>query len=622
MATTAARSQGPAFDEVAHLTAGVSYLQTGDFRFQPENGLLPQAWAGLAVAGDPTVSLPASSGPAWDRSDVWTVGRRFLFGQGNALSRILGRARAMTTVLALLCATLVWLWSRRLFGPDGALLSLAACALSPAMLAHGALVTSDMAAALFFLASTAALWRLLDRLNVGGVLLAAGALCGLVLSKASAVLIGPIAVLLVLVRLLRAEPLPVGRYRLVGPRRLAALGGVAAVVTALVIAGVWAAYGLRYSTFEPELASEQTDFNKPLESMLAATGGFEAPLRMAFEQRVLPEPWLYGFTFVLAHSAARPAFLRGEVRTTGWWWFFPYAMAVKTPLALLALVLLGVAGALRGPRRELAPLFALLAVYWAFSISSHLNIGHRHLLPTLPPLFVLVGGAARWLRAGAGPRLAILALVGGLALTTVSAFPAYLSWFNVLVGGPQHGWKHLVDSSLDWGQDLPALAQLLDGVEEPVALSYFGSADPRAFGIDARPLPSFFPLPGASADPLTPGVYAISATMLQALYLRPSGAWTPAYEEAYRRGLGRWTDWQASAGDPAARQRLVGLLGSEAAWRDELSLFDALRFARLAAHLRQREPDARAGWSILVYRVGAAELNRALQGPPPLPQER
>lgn len=621
LAITAARSRGPAFDELAHLTAGVSYLQTGDFRFQPENGLLPQAWAGLAVAGDPTVALPPTAGPVWDQSDVWTAGQRFFFEQGNQPSRLLGRARAMVTVLGVLCALLVWLWSRALFGPVGGLLSLTLCALSPAMLAHGALVTSDMATALFFLASTAALWRLLERLNVGGVLLAAAALCGLTLSKASAALIVPIALVLVVARLARREALPVGRHRLEGPgRQAAALGLVALVVGSLVIAGVWAAYGARWSAFEPELTSAETEFNKPLEPMLERTGALEAPLRIALERRLLPQAWVYGFTFVLAHSRARPAFLRGEHRDTGWWWFFPYAMAVKTPLPLLALLVLGLVGAAREERRrDLVPLAALVGVYWAFSVTSNLNIGHRHLLPTLPPLFVLAGGGARWLRGPGGARLAMLGLLVGLLLSTVAAFPRYLGFFNRLVGGPSEGWRHLVDSSLDWGQDLPALSQALAAETGPVALSYFGSADPRAFGIDAEPLPSYFPLAGSDVEPtpLTPGLYAISATMLQAVYLRAAGPWTAEHEARYRESFARWLDWRDTADDPAARAALVGLLGSEQAWRDELALFAELRFARLAATLRQREPDGRAGWSILLYRVGPDELKRAVVGPAP-----
>ncbi len=621
LATTAARNRGPAFDEVSHLTAGVSVLQTGDFRFQPENGILPATLAGLGALGDPDLGLPVTAGPAWDSSDVWTVGRRFFFEQGNSPSRLLGRSRAMITALAMLCGLLVWLWSRALFGQAGGLLSLTLFALSPTVLAHGAMVTSDMAAALFFLASTAALWRLMERLNVGGVLLAAAVLCGLTLSKPSAVLIGPIAALLVLARLARDEPLPVGRHRIVGRgRQLAALAGVAIVTAALVIAGVWAAYGARWSAFEPDLSSDQTDFITPMEPMLETAGVLQAPLRLAADERLLPQAWVYGFVHVYAHSKSRPAFLRGRYSKTGWWWFFPYAMLVKTPLPMLALLLLGlVAAATHERRAALVPLVVLIGVYWAFSVTSHLNIGHRHLLPTLPPLFVLAGAGARWLRAPGGARLGLLALVAGLLLTTVAAFPRYVAFFSTLIGGPSEGWRHLVDSSLDWGQDLPALAQELADETGPVALSYFGSGDPRAFGIEARALPSFLSLAGSreEPEPLTPGLYAISATMLHAIYVRPWGRWTDEYEQRYRESFLRWLDWQGSADDPAVRAELVRLMGSKQAWREELALFEELRFARLAATLRQREPDGRAGWSILLYQVGSEELTRALRGPPP-----
>ena len=105
--------------------------------------------------------------------------------------------------------------------------------------------------------------------------------------------------------------------------------------------------------------------------------------------------------------------------------------------------------------------------------------------------------------------------------------------------------------------------------------------------------------------------------MLRAIYVRPWGAWTEEYEQRYRESLLRWLDWQGSAEDPAMRAELVRLMGSEQAWREELALFEELRFARLAASLRQREPDGRAGWSILLYRVGPEELARAVRGPPP-----
>src|SRR5439155_13724202 len=128
-----------------------------------------------------------------------------------------------------------------------------------------------------------------------------------------------------------------------------------------------------------------------------------------------------------------------------------------------------------------APLLVLLGVYWAAALVSHLNIGHRHLLPIYPPLFILAGGALPRLRVP----LAALAVAEGLL-----AWPHYLAYFNPIAGGARNGYRHLVDSSLDWGQDLPGLQR-----HHPAYLAYFGTGSPRYYGIVASLLPSFIGVP-------------------------------------------------------------------------------------------------------------------------------
>ncbi len=607
----ASTHRGPSFDELAHMTAGASYLAHHDYRYQPENGLLPQALAALPLSWDAGVDPPPAEGKAWARGDVWTAGRTWLFGQLRPPARMLLASRATILALALALAVLVWRMARTLWGPTGGLVSLALCALCPELLAHGAMATSDLAAALFFLAATGAIWSLLARPGIGLAVLAGAALAGLALSKASAVLIAPVAVLLVLARV---------RTRTLGPAGVTALSLVLAAVVAL--GGIWTAYGARWSAFAPpDDAAVTQPFSKPLEPMLERAGALEPALRAAFTLRVLPEAWLYGFTFVVAHSHARPAFLRGEHRDEGWWWFFPYAFLVKTPLALLALLLVGLLAAARRRPPGLLPLLSLLVVYWGFSLTSHLNIGSRHLLPTLPPLFVAAGAAGVHLERAGRARLAVGGLLALLLLDVGVAYPQYLGYFNPLVGGARNAWRHLVDSSLDWGQDGPALAEALDDLaapDEPVWLAWFGSADPRSFGIEARSLPSTMPWqrPG-DPPPLTPGLYAISATQLQGVYLPRPGPWTASHEAAYQQGRERWREWLLSGGDDAARSRLLSA-APEPMWRGWLADYEVLRFQRLTAWLRDHgEPVGRAGTSVLIYRLSEADLSAALGGDAP-----
>jgi hypothetical protein len=228
-----------------------------------------------------------------------------------------------------------------------------------------------------------------------------------------------------------------------------------------------------------------------------------------------------------------------------------------------------------------------------------------------------VGPLSRW-------AIVLGALLAWHAVEAIRAAPDFLAYFNELVGGPAKGYRHLVDSSLDWGQDLPALKEWLDregrqGANHvPVYLSYFGNARPEYYGIDAISLPGFPDLTPRRRPPrLTGGVYCISATTLNAVYLQDAlGAWTPEYEKRYQDVVYNLRGFDRTADDPAARAALLRQTGEEF-WRKLFPLYERLRFGRLAAYLRKRKPDANAGYSILIYRLSDEEVARAIGGPPP-----
>jgi hypothetical protein len=246
----------------------------------------------------------------------------------------------------------------------------------------------------------------------------------------------------------------------------------------------------------------------------------------------------------------------------------------------------------------------LIGVYWLSSLPSNLNIGLRHMLPTYAAAMILAGAVGRWTAARAG-RVAIPALLALTALESRAVHPHYLAFFNALAGGPSHGYRHLVDSNLDWGQDLPGLAHWL--AERPDAdrcyLSYFGSALPEQHAVHCIRLPGFFdfgrPL---RREELDAGTYCISATMLQALHLDADarGRWTAEHELRFGR-----------AREAAAQETDAGVTEPTPGW----SLYERLRFARLMAYLREREPDDQVGYSILIYRLDAEELGAAQRGP-------
>jgi len=760
------RDKSLTFDEVVYAAAGYSQWHYGDFRLQPENGQLPERLAGLPLELS-LPSLPPPDKAAWRDADQWQVGGQWLYRSGSDAESLGADGRMACGLFAVALGALVWAWSRRLFGPFGGMTSLLIFVLNPAVLANGALMTSDMASSLFFLASAWATWALLHRLTPGRLLLSALLLGALFLTKVSAFLDGPIALLLIAARLVDGRPLPVSigtfRRELVSRSQQAfAIAGSVLIHALVVVFMIWACYGFRYSAapsndssgrfripWEHLLAKPDpvyslqalglSDSQKlQVKSILVAHGAVEtlwtnnaldaveairrevltpeqirqleaimskpSPalwvriIESARRHRVLPEAWIYGFTDVYRRAQVRVAFLNGDFRLRGWHSFFPYAFLVKTPLTLFGIVLVAVAAAgARGLRRdsprragergllyETLPLWALFSVYWAAAIASHLDIGHRHLLPAYAPLFVLCGaaglsidGLARRPGDGCSPafrattRAGVLALGALLLLSVVDTlrwFPNYIAYFNPTVRRGD-AYRHLVDSSLDWGQDLPAVRAYEErqpAGRGPTYFSYFGAASPDYYGIRAyslysangmdwlrRPdwrtlfvapedIPAALPrlrqewtdhdllgmqrlgdtvavtlLKKPERLRLLAGTYLISASMLQPVNYELNGPWGPwngRYEAEYQ-GLSAEVKPLMSANETDRRAAIVR--HSVADWPPLLQRFEEYRFARLTAYLRQREPDEEINFSVLVYHLSEAELAEALDGPPP-----
>jgi hypothetical protein len=655
-AVGAVRIKSVTFDELAHLTAGYSYWLTGDYRLNPENGNLPQRWAALPLLTG-AWQFPDRDREAWRQSNVWGVGREFFYELGNDPDAMLLRGRAMAALLGVTLGLVTFAWSRQMFGLWGGLLSLALFAFCPTALANGALVTSDMAAALFFTASVWGLWMVLDRITPATVLFSTLALAGLFLSKMSSILIVPVALILVLVRLIAGRPLELS---CIGSRAMngrgwqaAAILGLVVVQTAVVWMAVWAAFGLRFAAFREGDEDRDQLAQGGWLFVLERPGPAAEMLRSARDHRLLPEAYLYGLAWARRYAEARSSFLNGEYSTKGRVAFFPCCFAFKTPVALFAL--LGLAGwaFARARRRvteaagdvaglyDLTPLLAFLGVYWGAALASNLNIGHRHLLPTYPALFVLAGAGTLLFRKvpikeGAlpgtpGPPVPAPVLVQALvpvllliyAAESLANWPNYLTFFNVLAGGPRNGYRHLVDSSFDWGQDLPGLKRWLERTGLPsddarVYLSYFGSGSPDYYGIVSTRLPGYFPPPRIiPPKPLTGGVYCLSATSLETVYSHYfPGRWTTAYEGTYRRLRDLMRQLETTRGNKEARAELFRQI-ERSKWPELFEMYEEARFARLCAFLRRREPDDRIDNSILIYRLTDAEVEQALTAPPP-----
>jgi hypothetical protein len=642
MAVSATTQKSTTFDEVQHLTLGFLYWTQPSGHLLPEAGIFAQAWATLPLLTD-HLRAPLEMGEPWSKIGSWAESQRFFYSLGNDPSAMLLQARTMISLLGASLGALVFLWSRELFGTRGGYLSLLLFVFCPNMLAHGALVTADMVAALGFFAATFSFWKLSHRVSWLNLLFSVLALCGLALAKMSAFLILPIFGLILAVRFVSRRPIEfqLFRYQMVEGRfSKAAIWSLLLVLQLVAVVGfLWLAYNFQYST-RPQNLVGPLDPGSPNFSFWSGAALKSWLIQNISQTGLLPPAYLEGLRLVLQASESRSAFLCGSYSEQGWWWFFPFAFLIKTPIASLLLFFFSLVTLVfrscfpirwattgssdsRGPSLyDLSPLLILGGIYGLVCLTSHLDIGLRHLLPVYPVLFVLAGANTFWLTVKKiVGTLVLAALLAGTVAESLGAWPNYLAFFNQLVGGPRNGYQYLVDSSLDWGQDLPGLhywleKNLPEASNTNVYLSYFGTGDPKYYGIKAHLLPGYLEADTPQYFPLRDGVYCLSATMLQGVYSRFHRPWTPANEALYGQVLGAVNQWRSTANDAIARDHLLKEHGAEE-WTDCFNLYGALRLARLCAYLRHRVPDAEIGYSILIYRLSDAEIRLALGGASP-----
>jgi 4-amino-4-deoxy-L-arabinose transferase-like glycosyltransferase len=523
LAVTSMQHKSGTFDEAIHLPPGYMALALNDHRMNPDHPPFLRRLAALPLLGLPVHYR--TDDQAWRSRRPWEFGRRFLY-RWNDADALLGRSRLVIVGLGAVLALAVFWWTRRQFGGPAGWIALGLAVLSPDLLAHGQVVTNDLAVTAFMFLAVAGVERLTERVTATRLAFTALVTGCALATKYSAVGLALFAGVPAAVVALSRHPLSLdladrGSGRLVTTRlgRLATLGALALAIATLAVPVIWASYGFQSATSpEPDVdAAFDRRTVRPESPVVAAVA------RTVERAGLLPEAYTYGFLRFLAHTESRPAFLLGERSETGWWYYFPVTLALKTPLPLLALVPVAVAVAVRrpGPLRTESFLWLPPLLYLAISMTRGINIGHRHLLPVYPFLFAAAGrAAAAALAGGRAARALLAALLAWYAVGTLRVHPHYLAYFNELAGGPQNGYQLLVDSSLDWGQDLPALKEYLDrnGITR-VKLSYFGTADPQYYGIDADLLPSYMTFPRVVREVVPGDIVAVSATNLQGVYL-------------------------------------------------------------------------------------------------------
>jgi 4-amino-4-deoxy-L-arabinose transferase-like glycosyltransferase len=496
-----ARTDGIAVDEPVYISAGYRHLTARDFRLNPETPPLAKMLVALPLV-PLRLHTPAAPGE-------W--GWNYRFFHENSAGRIIALARSPVIILTLLLALLVWAWARSEHGPAAGVAALALAAFHPSLLAHGHIAATDLPAAFAFVGASWTFRRWCRGPTAWRALVVAGALGAAVLTRLTAWLLVPS---LALVALLELGQRPAAERR----RFIRALGVLAIATAVLIPTLVWAAYGFRYVPWPGRSVAE------PVAPHLGSAGAVVAWLAAS---RVLPETYVEALRFQLAHAVeGHRAYLLGDLSDNGWRSYYLVAFAVKnTPGFLIALALAAAVALKHRPWRGVGWHWFVPALILFVVVSiGRIDIGERYLLPVYPYAVLLAAAAV--------PRV-LTWRWGGLIVTGVLVLHAvpsllvmprgYLTYFNLLAGGPDRGHRVLADSNLDWGQDLPRLKAWMERNHVPeVQLGYHGSDDPERLGLRVRDLPGVHLYPGRPAAIPFEGIAAVSPNLLLGI-VEPKG---------------------------------------------------------------------------------------------------
>jgi hypothetical protein len=409
-------------DETPNIACGMQYLDLGTYTY----GAFHPPLARLAMAVGPYLY----GARAQKLPERWQEGNAVL-NSAPRPNRALTFARLGILPFFLLACTIVWRWGRKLLGDWGSLAPVFVLTNLPPVLAHAGLATMDMAigAGICTALFSYTLW--LEHGTLRRAIFFGTGLALAILAKFSAFLLLPVCL---------------AAITLLYPRA-AQKRNWAWIPVAFVL--IWGAYRFSFGTMTERVsrdAAEQAGFIAKIPT----------PVLHALETLPVPAPQLLdGLWQVHNHvDAGHTAFLLGRHSFHGWWYFFPVALAVKTPLPILLFVFLGIF-ALRGEQRRERWMPAILCgVILLINLPTSLNIGVRYMLPLYPILALTAGIGIVWL--WSRHKMVTFILLGWIFLLCTGAYPNYLAYFNEIAGS--HPERILVDSDLDWGQDMKRLA--------------------------------------------------------------------------------------------------------------------------------------------------------------------
>lgn len=402
-------------------------------------------------------------------------------------------SRIVTAIYSLILGLFVYRWSRQLYAKNAGLFALTLYTFCPNILAHAGVMTTDLAFSCFSFIWFYYFWRSQDSHSYRDIFLSALFFSLALISKFNFLMFIPIYLFMGFLLWLAS-----GSQRKIFLRRF--------ILSSLIVflIGLF----ILNASYRFSFVRLQEIFRYfPRLSRLGIPGNIilSIPYGYLNEIKCVLKETLY---------TGHPAFLMGRYSQKGWPYYYLIAFLIKTPIPVIIFLIIAIYTKIKNslPEFKTREYFLWVPAVSIFVLASlqHSHIGIRHILPVYPFMFVFISRIINlsYLKNKIFRGFSIV-LLTWLIISCAWVFPHYLAYFNELIAGPGQGYKYLVDSNLDWGQDLAGLKKYMDKNKvRKIKLSYFGFVKPEYYGIDYQDLPQ---VP-------TEGLVAISATNLQGAY--------------------------------------------------------------------------------------------------------
>ncbi len=487
-------------DEMPHVVAGYSYLTKFDYRLNPEHPPLVKQLSALPLLFL-DLNFPTED-PGWRDhvNDQWSLGNTFLYHSGNDADQMIFWGRIPIVLLMIITGWIIFKWTSEIFKSKLAgLLSLILFAVSPNIIAHGRFITTDMGVTAFSVFALYSWWKFLKDPTGKKFIWASLLQAGLHLAKFSSPLFLPIIGLMAIVAIFSYKQ----KWSLAKRAKLYLGATVLATIIAYAVVGIW----YQVCIFKMPLEVQQNLIGESIADSDFKNAGLATKLTKMTEIYPLRPyaQYLLGFVMVAAHASyGHSTYFMGE---TGQNWpeYYFIAYLLKEPLTsqiflgLAVLISIGILVAFLKSRQKgkefkeafkqygvLAPFVFLILLYMIMGMKAKLQLGIRYIVPIFPYLYIIIGGLIayqlnRWKKKKNLFKfgwVVVLLLTIWLFGANFKIYPHYLAYFNETIGGPENGWQYLVDSNIDWGQDLRRLKKYVaENNIQNIKVDYFGGGD-------------------------------------------------------------------------------------------------------------------------------------------------